>query len=73
MIEEPMTRGAVLDLILTNKEVLVGNAKVKGSLDCSGREMVDFRILRAVRRENNRFVILDFRKTDFALFSDLLG
>lgn len=29
-IEEPTMRGAVLDFILTNKEGLVGNVKLKG-------------------------------------------
>lgn len=38
--EEPMRRDAVLDLILTNKEGLAGNVKVKGSLDFSDHEMV---------------------------------
>lgn len=46
--EEPMRRDAVLDLILTNKEGLAGNVKVKGSLDFSDHEMV--MILKAVRR-----------------------
>jgi len=50
MIEEPTKRGAILDLVLTNKEGLVGNVKVKGSLGCSGHEMMQFKILRAARR-----------------------
>ncbi|GAB0179105.1 hypothetical protein GRJ2_000375800 [Grus japonensis] len=37
--EEPRRRGIMLDLVLTNKEGLVGNAKLKGSLGCSDREM----------------------------------
>jgi len=43
VIEEPMRRGAMLDLVLTNNEGLVRNAKLKG------REMVEFKILKAVR------------------------
>ncbi|GAB0209576.1 hypothetical protein GRJ2_003423300 [Grus japonensis] len=35
VIEEPMRRGAMLDLVLTNKEGLVGDVKLKGSLSCS--------------------------------------
>ncbi|PKU31929.1 rna-directed dna polymerase from mobile element jockey- hypothetical protein [Limosa lapponica baueri] len=50
VIEEPMRRGAMLDLLLTNEEGLVGNVKLKGSLGCSDHEMVEFKILRAVRR-----------------------
>jgi len=42
-----MRRGAMLDLVLTNKEGLLGNVKFKGSLGCSDHEMVEFKILRA--------------------------
>ncbi|GAB0185305.1 hypothetical protein GRJ2_000995800 [Grus japonensis] len=42
--EEPTRRGAMLDLVLTNKEGLVGNVKLKGSLGCSDCEMVEFKI-----------------------------
>lgn len=37
-VEEPARRGDTLDLILTKKEGLVGNVKLKGSLGCSDRE-----------------------------------
>ncbi|GAB0181349.1 hypothetical protein GRJ2_000600200 [Grus japonensis] len=73
VIEEPMRRGAMLDLVLTNKEGLVGNVKLKGSLGCSDHEMVEFKILRAVRRAHSKLTALDFRRADFALFRDLLG
>ncbi|GAB0209274.1 mitochondrial enolase superfamily member 1 [Grus japonensis] len=72
-IEEPMRRGAMLDLILTNKEGLVGDVKLKGSLGCSDHEMVEFRILRAARRARSKLPTLDFRRADFGLFRDLLG
>ncbi|GAB0188840.1 hypothetical protein GRJ2_001349300 [Grus japonensis] len=71
--EEPTTRGAMLDLILTNKEGLVGDIKLKGSLGCSDHEMVEFRILRAARRALSKLTTLDFRRADFGLFRDLLG
>jgi len=51
----------MLDLVLTNKEGLVGNVKVKGSLGDSDHEMVAFNILRAARRAHSKFTILDFR------------
>ncbi|PKU39914.1 rna-directed dna polymerase from mobile element hypothetical protein [Limosa lapponica baueri] len=44
VVEEPMRRGAVLGLVLTNKEGLVGNVKLKGNLGCSDHEMVEFKI-----------------------------
>ncbi|GAB0207135.1 mitochondrial enolase superfamily member 1 [Grus japonensis] len=45
LVEEPTRRGVLLDLVLTNKEGLVGDVKVGGSLGCSDHEMVEFRIL----------------------------
>ncbi|GAB0208733.1 hypothetical protein GRJ2_003339000 [Grus japonensis] len=73
VIEEPMRRGAMLDLVLANKEGLVGDVKLKGSLGCSDHEMVEFKILRAVRRAHSKLTTLDFRRADFGLFRDLLG
>ncbi|GAB0187691.1 hypothetical protein GRJ2_001234400 [Grus japonensis] len=70
--EEPMRGGAMLDLVLTNKEGLVGDVKLKGSLGCSDHEMVEFRILRAARRACSKLNTLDFSKADFGLFRDLL-
>ena len=73
VIEEPTRRGAMLDLILTNKEGLVGDVKLKGSLGCSDHETVEFKILRAVRRAHSKLTTLDFRRADFGLFRDLFG
>ncbi|GAB0189054.1 hypothetical protein GRJ2_001370700 [Grus japonensis] len=63
----------MLDLVLTNKEGLLGNVKLKGSLGSSDHEMVEFKILRAVRRVHSKLTTLDFRRADFGLFRDLLG
>ncbi|GAB0182274.1 mitochondrial enolase superfamily member 1 [Grus japonensis] len=63
----------MLDLTLTNKEGLVGDVKLKGSLGCNDHEMVEFRILRAARRVRSKLTTLDFRRADFGLFRDLLG
>jgi len=49
VIEEPTRRGAMLDLVLTNKEGWVGIVIVKGSLGCSDHEMMEFKILQAAR------------------------
>ena len=68
-----MRRGAVLDLVLTNREGLVGSVKLRGSLGCSDHEMVEFKILRAARRAYSKLATLDFRRADFGLFRDLLG
>ncbi|GAB0181417.1 hypothetical protein GRJ2_000607000 [Grus japonensis] len=63
----------MMDLVLTNKEGLVGNVKLKVSLGCSDHEMVEFKILRAARRAHTKLTTLDFRRADFGLFRDLLG
>ncbi|GAB0183842.1 hypothetical protein GRJ2_000849500 [Grus japonensis] len=73
VIQEPMRRGAMLDLVLTNKEGLVGNVKLKGSRGCSDHEIMKFKILRAVRRVHSKLTTLEFRRADFSLFRDLLG
>jgi len=67
-----MRRGLLLDLILTNKEGLVEDVKVGGSLGCSDHEMVEFRILRGGSRAISRIKTLDFRRANFGLFKDLL-
>ncbi|GAB0175730.1 hypothetical protein GRJ2_000038200 [Grus japonensis] len=73
VVEEPMRRGVLLDLVLTNKEGLVGDVKVGSSLGCSDHEMVEFRILRGRSRAISRITTLDFRRATFGLFKDLLG
>ncbi|PKU47462.1 hypothetical protein llap_2202 [Limosa lapponica baueri] len=72
VIEEPTRRGAMLDLVLNNKEGLVGIVKLKGSLDCSDHEMVKFKTLRGGRRPHSKLINLDLRRADFGLFMDLL-
>lgn len=57
-----MRKGAMLDLILTNKEKLLENMKVKGNLSCSDHELVEFKILRAERRAHSKVTVLDFGK-----------
>jgi len=64
---------AMLDPVLNHKEGLVGDVKLKGSLGCSDKKMVDFKILRAPRRAHSKLTSLDFRRPDFGLFRDLLG
>ncbi|GAB0189066.1 mitochondrial enolase superfamily member 1 [Grus japonensis] len=66
-----MRRGAILNLVLTNKEGLVGDVKLKGSLGCSDHEIVEFKILRAARRAHSKLTTLDFRRANFGLFRNL--
>ncbi|MCQ4021281.1 hypothetical protein FK520_27165, partial [Klebsiella pneumoniae] len=48
-IEEPTRRGAMLDLVLTNREGLVGDMKLKDSLGCSDHDTVEFKTHGAAR------------------------
>ncbi|PKU35481.1 glycerol kinase [Limosa lapponica baueri] len=57
LTEEPIKTDALMDLILTNKEELIGEVKAEGSLGCSDHESTS----------------PDFRRADFGLFRCLLG
>ena len=67
-----MRKGAMLDIVLANKRWLVSNVKLKGSLGCSGHEMVEFKILRVSKRAHTKLATSGFRRTDFELFRELL-
>lgn len=43
-----------MDLVLTNKEDLVRNVKVKGSLGCTDHDMEILKILKAARRASSK-------------------
>lgn len=68
-----MTFQVLLNLVLTNKEGLIGNVKAKGSLGCSNHEIVDFRILHGSENVVSRTAVLDFRRANFHLFKAILG
>lgn len=68
VVQEPMRKGAMLDLTLTNKEGLVSNARLKGSLGCSDQEMVVVKILMVSKRMCNKLATLDYRTANFDLF-----
>ena len=63
VVEKPTRRGVLLDLVLMNKEGLVEDVKVEGSLGCSDHEMVEFRILCGGSGAISRTKTLDFRRT----------
>ena len=67
-----LSRGAQQDLILTDKEELLGDVKVKCSLSWIADKM-EFRILRVGTKIKRKITTLDFRRADFGLFKDLLG
>lgn len=45
VLKELTREWVLLDLVLTNKEGLIGDTKVDGSFSCSDHEMVEFRVL----------------------------
>jgi len=71
--EEPTSRGALLDLALSNKKGLVGNVKLKDSLDCSDHKVVEFQVPRAVSSAHSKLAPLYSRRADFGLFRNLLS
>ncbi|RMC04509.1 hypothetical protein DUI87_18955 [Hirundo rustica rustica] len=73
VIKEPVRRGVGLDLFVTNKEALVGNVKLKHSLDWGDHEIVESEILGAVWRAHRELITLDSRRADFGFFKDLPG
>lgn len=64
---------AMLDLVLNNKEKLVGNLKLKGNLSLSDHGIREIKSLRAVSRVHAMLSTLDFRTADFSLLRDLLA
>lgn len=63
-IMEPTREGVLLDLMLTKKEGLVGDVKVRDSVDSSDQEMMEFGIPRGKSKTNNRITTLDFKRPD---------
>lgn len=60
-------------LSVTSKEGLVVNVKLKLSLGWGDHEMMEFDILRAMRRAYRELITLDSRRADFDLFKGLPG
>lgn len=61
-----------MDLILTNKEVLVRDEKIRDKLGCRDLEMV-IRVLRGWNGTNSGTTALEFWRADCKPFRDLLG
>jgi len=61
VVEDSMSRGVLLDLVLTNKQRLVEDMNAGDSLGCSVCEMVELRILCGGSRAICRMTTLDFR------------
>lgn len=64
VVEEPIRRVVLLDLVVTVNEGLVGNEKVKSSLRYRNHEIVEFRIVHGRNKSISTIVTLDFRKAN---------
>ena len=72
VIQEPMRKSAMLDIVLTCEEGQVSNVKLKGSLGCSDNKIVELKVLMVSEKVCSKFAVLDFRR-DFEIFMELLG
>ena len=54
-----MRQGVLPDLVLTNREGLVGDMKAGGILVCSHHEIVEFRVLYGGSKATSRIAALD--------------
>jgi len=63
----------LLDLILTNKDGLVGDVKVGGRLGCNDCEIVELKILSGRTKAKSRIATIDYQRANFDLFQDQLG
>ena len=73
LVSEPTREGALLDLLLVNREELLGEVKVGGCLGCSDCEMIELSILGETKRGVSKTATLDFRRANFDLFKRLVN
>jgi len=66
LVSEPTREGAPLDLLFANRKGLISDVSVGGRLRQSYHKMVEFPILREVRRGVSRTATLVFRRADLA-------
>lgn len=66
VVEEPVRRVVLLDLVLSNKGLVV-DVKARGSLGCSDHEIEEFRILSGRNKAVSRIATLDFKRANFVL------
>ena len=73
LVSEPTRGGALLDLLFTNREGLVGDVVVGSWLGQGDHEMLEFSILGEVRRGISKTTVLDSQRADLELFRTLVG
>lgn len=68
-----MAKYVLFHFFLTNKEGLVRDVNVGGSLGCSDHSMMEFKILCERSMAINTIATLDFQRAKFDLYKTLLG
>jgi len=69
VISTPTRGDAILDLVVTNASELVGDVKIRGSLGCSNHALVELTLRREMGITKSIVRTLNFRRTNFQLFS----
>lgn len=70
VIDLPTRTGAILGLVLSSGQELVGKVMPQGSLYCSDHHMVEVEFLMAMRRSCSKLTTLDLRRANFGFFKD---
>ncbi|GAB0180024.1 hypothetical protein GRJ2_000467700 [Grus japonensis] len=73
LLKEPTRKGALLDLLLMNREGLMGEVAIGGHLGHSDHEVVEFKIFGDRRKTATKTSTLDMRRADFRLLRELVS
>ncbi|GAB0186493.1 hypothetical protein GRJ2_001114600 [Grus japonensis] len=73
VLKEPTRKGALLDLLLVNREGLMGEVAIGGRLGHSDHEVVEFKIFGDRRKTATKTSTLDMRRADFRLLRELVS
>ena len=73
LVQEPTKGGALLDLLFTNSEGLVGDVKAGDCLGQSDHKILEFSVLGDVRSVTSKTALLNFQRADFDLFRPLVA
>ena len=74
VIEGPTRGDAILDLLLTDANELIGDIRIGGCLGgCNDHTMIEFMVWRNMRQAKSKISMLNFRKANFQLFRELVN
>ena len=73
VILSPTREDVILDLTVTNTSVLIGDAKIRDSMGCSGHALVEFTALRDMGQTKSKVRTLNYRKATFQFFKRLVN